>query len=730
MTDTIIVTPSPAVEVTVTPTTTSNSTPSTIVVSATTSSNTQVTSPITNTGTNTAPIIGINQTLLSLTKSQVGLGNVDNTSDINKPISTATQTALDGKQATGSYLTSVPVASTSVSGTVIVDGTTITINGSGVISGANIYSLPTASGSVLGGVKVGTNLSIDGSGVLSATVPAASTTTPSMDGTAAVGTATTYARADHVHATDTSLASLAGNNSFTGANTFAPSTTNAVALTLTPNGTGNQITGSNFSVSSGGTITQGTSTATFKVDASYGQVSIRNSGANIGSLTVGSGNVTTLGVVVKGVGSQTADLIQLQSSASVILGGANAAGQIYAGAVPATTGNGYTYTLTSVTANSATSATFTYAATTQYAAAGQTVTITGMTGFNGTWQIASVATVSAGVTYSFTVTGTGFTGSLTAAGKFGLSSAGSFTATTAYSPAIIAKGAASQSSALQEWQDSTGAVKASISSSGALYTDTINGQTSLSATISIGSSRNLALVTASPSYGSGAGVIMIGNAATPPSTSPTNGGVLYSDSGALRWVAPTSSASFVPASSLVGATAMKTGYYYTTPGSFVTTSGLMTPTINTVYAVPIVVTTSATAVKLGIFISTLGGATNSTELGIYYNAAGDVPGARLLDAGAIDTSINGSATTFASVTISQALTPGLYWLALLSTSTTSASISQAQMVQNFSQPVTSTASPTNITNNGGWRMTGQTTLPATFTATWGSTSNPAIWIGF
>lgn len=30
-----------------------------------------------------------------VTKSQVGLGNVDNTSDLNKPISTATQAALD-----------------------------------------------------------------------------------------------------------------------------------------------------------------------------------------------------------------------------------------------------------------------------------------------------------------------------------------------------------------------------------------------------------------------------------------------------------------------------------------------------------------------------------------------------------------------------------------------------------------------------------------------------------
>lgn len=35
------------------------------------------------------------------TKAQVGLGNVDNTSDANKPISTATQAALDTKEASG-----------------------------------------------------------------------------------------------------------------------------------------------------------------------------------------------------------------------------------------------------------------------------------------------------------------------------------------------------------------------------------------------------------------------------------------------------------------------------------------------------------------------------------------------------------------------------------------------------------------------------------------------------
>ena len=45
---------------------------------------------------------------------------------------------------------------------------------------------------------------------LTASVPIASTTTPAMDGTAAVGTGTTWARADHVHPNDTSRLALTG----------------------------------------------------------------------------------------------------------------------------------------------------------------------------------------------------------------------------------------------------------------------------------------------------------------------------------------------------------------------------------------------------------------------------------------------------------------------------------------------------------------------------------------
>jgi plastocyanin len=64
---------------------------------------------------------------------------------------------------------SLPTATTSVLGGVKVDGSTITINGSGVImANYTTYSLPTATTTVLGGVKVdGSTITINGSGVIS-----------------------------------------------------------------------------------------------------------------------------------------------------------------------------------------------------------------------------------------------------------------------------------------------------------------------------------------------------------------------------------------------------------------------------------------------------------------------------------------------------------------------------------------------------------------------------------
>lgn len=62
-----------------------------------------------------------------LSKSDIGLGNVDNTSDLNKPISTATQSALDGK------VNTTDIATTSDLGLVMPDGTSITIDADGTI---------------------------------------------------------------------------------------------------------------------------------------------------------------------------------------------------------------------------------------------------------------------------------------------------------------------------------------------------------------------------------------------------------------------------------------------------------------------------------------------------------------------------------------------------------------------------------------------------------------------
>ncbi len=66
----------------------------------------------------------------ALTKSSVGLGNVDNTSDANKPVSTATQTALDAKASLSGATFTGAVSGTSLtlSGNLTVNGTTTTVN--------------------------------------------------------------------------------------------------------------------------------------------------------------------------------------------------------------------------------------------------------------------------------------------------------------------------------------------------------------------------------------------------------------------------------------------------------------------------------------------------------------------------------------------------------------------------------------------------------------------------
>ena len=88
-----------------------------------------------------------------ITKADIGLGDVDNTSDVNKIISNLTQTALNLK------------ADISALGATAFSNDYNDLNN--LPSGGGSYTLPTASASTLGGIKVGSGLAIDGNGTLS-----------------------------------------------------------------------------------------------------------------------------------------------------------------------------------------------------------------------------------------------------------------------------------------------------------------------------------------------------------------------------------------------------------------------------------------------------------------------------------------------------------------------------------------------------------------------------------
>lgn len=146
---------------------------------------------------------------VTLGKGDVGLSLVDNTSDLSKPVSNATQTALNAKEdktnksanitadaASDEKYPSVKAVKNYVDGKglpaiISADANKVlTVNSSGTLAlwtatsgmtaadkikldaieaGANKYILPTATTTTVGGIKVGTNLTVAADGTLSAT---------------------------------------------------------------------------------------------------------------------------------------------------------------------------------------------------------------------------------------------------------------------------------------------------------------------------------------------------------------------------------------------------------------------------------------------------------------------------------------------------------------------------------------------------------------------------------
>jgi hypothetical protein len=104
----------------------------------------------------TSPVIN---TPTGIVKADVGLGNVDNTSDANKPVSTAGQTALDLKAnlANPTFTGTVAAANLTLSGDLTVNGTTTTINSTTLtVDDKNIE---------LGAVTSPTDSTADGGGI-------------------------------------------------------------------------------------------------------------------------------------------------------------------------------------------------------------------------------------------------------------------------------------------------------------------------------------------------------------------------------------------------------------------------------------------------------------------------------------------------------------------------------------------------------------------------------------
>lgn len=134
----------------------------------------------------------------------------------NNPAGTATYkvplsnfyTYMKGKmdsvyQAKGTYLTSLPVASSSTLGGVKI-GSGLTVAADGTISAAAAYTLPTASSSVKGGIKVGTGLTMSSetlnhsNSITAKTAYGSTATTASADGGSITVTDIKYDAQGHI----------------------------------------------------------------------------------------------------------------------------------------------------------------------------------------------------------------------------------------------------------------------------------------------------------------------------------------------------------------------------------------------------------------------------------------------------------------------------------------------------------------------------------------------------
>lgn len=258
---------------------------------------------------------------VTITASDIGAsasshthGNLTNDGKIGSTSGYSVYTTTGGAITAGSLSTSDPAASgtsTSFIATASQDA-----KGKMTLSKA---SLPTASTSVAGITTVGAS---GGAAAYShGTHVSYSTTAPAMDGTAAVGTASTVARSDHVHPTDTSraptshasssntygvgTASNYGHLKLSDATTSTSGTSDGIAATpsavkavkdLIPTATSDLTNDSGFITSTGAPV-QSVNSKTGAVSLTYSDVSAAPTSHAVNASTYGLGSSSVYGHV-------------------------------------------------------------------------------------------------------------------------------------------------------------------------------------------------------------------------------------------------------------------------------------------------------------------------------------------------------------------------------------------------------------------------------------------------
>jgi hypothetical protein len=174
-----------------------------------------------------------------------------------------------------------------------------------------------------------------------------------------------------------------------------------------------------------------------------------------------------------------------------------------------------------------------------------------------------------------------------------------------------------------------------------------------------------------------------------------------------------------PAPNLAQIIAGSTGKFYTLPGAGTTAA----PTNGTVHCTPFIVNATQTFTALAVNVTVAGtSGVALTRLGIYSDNGSGYPGSLLVDAGTVASDTTGWKT----VTISQSLAPGIYWLVAVTQGAPAAVPTYTAIA---SHPIM-LATTFTASVPFGYTMSATGALSGTFGASVSTTTAPVrVWLG-